>query len=48
MFRADKGVVALTLALQVMDIHEIQQLIGREHTSSACMPSKRGSRTIWM
>jgi len=27
MFSAHKGAVALTLALQVMDIHEIRQLI---------------------
>jgi hypothetical protein len=27
MFRAEKGAVALTLAIQIMDIHEIRQLI---------------------
>ena len=27
MFRAEKGAVALTLAIQIMDIHEFRQLI---------------------
>ena len=30
MFRPEKGAVALTLAIQIMDIHEIRQLIRQE------------------